>query len=247
MTPQLLSVFDAASALDVALAVGAPDLPRQTLRARLLIFDESLLLTKYDDHQAVTTYEVNPDDLVAAFGDAPLTTGLLPRNCLFFQRANGALRLGIYVPPQVRTVAVVLAGETRATALRIPLPGLVWVGCGREYHLFAVKQPPYQATERLFVAPFPNVYSDGRICPGDVSFPVCAIETVQPALNMFLVSRFNGDLRGGSSQAHHEDVRVLWQELHAALSAGEEGADRWPLDDLVRTSMVLGDLVQGGA
>ncbi|MBN1815350.1 MAG: hypothetical protein JXA14_26195 [Anaerolineae bacterium] len=227
------------TALDLAVA-GKGDIAGVSQKPvmRVDIFDESLVVTRYDGgDRAVAVYEVSPLDLASAFSGLAIATGLLPRECLFFSRTGGGERLGIYVPPSRRTLRVQMRGRDRA--LDAPLPGLVFCGEGTRYLVFAVKHRPVTEDERLFSAPLPNVHPNGHICAGSVSFPACAVRTVDHALALFLESGFNGDLAGGKSRSHGDDVR----ELLAGLAKKKAG--RFPASDLVSTSWMIGDLAAG--
>ncbi len=55
----------------------------QTLLARLDLFNEAIVLTRYEEGVERSCFEVGPDELAAAFAGLPIGTGLLPRECLF--------------------------------------------------------------------------------------------------------------------------------------------------------------------
>lgn len=207
----------------------------QRIRARLDVFDESIYLTRYDEGRAVSCYEVAPEGLSQAFSGVPVSTGLMPKRTLFYSLSGGEARIGVYLPGGVRELAI--AGE--AGRIRVPLPPLVFVGQGMRYAVYAVKQRPSEASERLFHAPLPNVISDGRICHGNVVFPTCSRGTVYAAVEAFLGSEFNGHLAGGKSIEAPENVLEWWRRL-----AREEQA-RYPLGDLIRSGLKLGDVMGG--
>jgi len=205
---------------------------RQQLRLRLDLFEESIVLTRYDDNRPITCYEVAPDDLAAAFANMPLTTGVLPRDCLFYARRDGPALFGIYIPPGRRTLVAWLEPEQK-TEFDVPLPGFVFTGKGSRYCVFAVKHRPGNR-EGLFRAPLPNVFDNGKICPGNVNFPPCSAQTIHKAANMFFASEFNQDLMQGRSAEYQENVFRLWEAI--------DDQDEFPLDDLVKTHLVLEDL-----
>ncbi len=209
---------------------------RQTLRLRLDFFDESILLTRYNGGRPVSCYEVSPTALAEALSGLPLTTGVLPQGCLFYARRGGDETIGIYLAPR-RYRLTVRRGDER-TAYEVPMPGLVFVGHGSSYSIFAVKRQPRDESERLFHAPFPNVHSNGRICPGSVRFPVCSPATIHHTALLFLESEFNGDLVRGKSQRQPDNVIMLWAEL--------QGEETYPLTDLVETPFRLNTLWQTG-
>lgn len=216
---------------------------RQRLLARIELFDESIIMTHFAGGKAVKAHEVAPDDLASAFSDIPLTTGLLPVNCLFFARSGSLTTIGIYQPPAMWKLRVVMAEERE---YMVPLPGLVFVGRGRAYYVWAARgrigtadsaDDTDSADGGLYRAPFPNVYDTGRICPGNVTFPECGERTIWKALKLFLESDFNADLRNGKSLRYKDDVTQQWATLNCT---GD-----YPLDDLVpsRSPDVVSDLL----
>jgi PRTRC genetic system protein B len=151
---------------------------------------------------------------------------------LFFERQGNDDRLAIFVPAEQWTLATEGQG-----VFDVPMPPLVWVGCGRKYHVFAVKQWPGER-EGLFRAPFPNVYQNGVVCEGSVAFPVASARTIRAALGLFFESLFNEDLAGGRSKKHQKNVLTLWEEL--------DGRADFPMGDLVKSGKTLADLMGGG-
>ncbi len=208
------------------------DMGNQELRARLDLFEQSIVLTRYKSGAPLSVYEISPDALAVAFSGLPVMTGLLPQDCLFYAGASSVVRLGIYLPPGTHTLTV--AGEPDKWS--VPLPGLVFVGNGGQYRVFAVKQRPAEAAERLFYAPLPNVYQDGKICAGSVSFPACSTATIHTAAKLFLGSGFNRDLSAGKCRAHNDNVLELLKELSL------ENRDVFPANQLVKTELKLEDL-----
>jgi hypothetical protein len=93
--------------------------------------------------------------------------------------------------------------------------------------VFAVKRRPHQMPFKLYHCPTPNVHPNGVICQGSVSFPVCASDTIELALSLFLEgSLFNGDLVANRCRSFPDDVRKLWVQL--------EGMKRFPAGQLVK-------------
>lgn len=213
----------------------------QKLLATIHVFDEAIHYTRYGkDGQVERAHQVSPEDLVGALSGTPISTGLLPRDCLFYGRAGGEERIAIFLPPLVRSLTVAVEDERRV--YEVPCPPLVFLGHGVRYQIFAVKQRPGR-DDRLYKAPFPNAHYDGLqqsglICRGDADFPACTTATIHQAAKAFFASDFNDHLTGGKSQAG-TDVLDLWQQLH------DDGAQEWPLDDLVPTTHLLSDLIGG--
>jgi len=213
-----------ANALGLALAGAPVDGEHQARLARLDVFEESLVLTRYGrDGQPASCYEVDPGDLASAFSGIPISTGLLPPHCLWYGRAGGETAVGIYAAPR-KAELTVARGESRRS-YRVPLPGLIFCGLGTSYRVYALRDLRVEAATPLYHAPFPNVYPEGRICPGTVQFPPCDGDTIWLAFSLFLDSEFNQDLRQGKSLRHMDDVTALWADL--------DGRPRYPRKDLV--------------
>lgn len=200
--------------------------PIQYPRARLDLYEEAVILTRYESEERRTSYPVAVDDLVAAFSRVPLSSGLLPANCLFWGRENGQTRIAIYVPGRRWWL------RTAERSFYIPLPPLFFAGAGEQYRVFAVKRRPKETHFDLFHCPTPNVHPNGAICQGNAPFPACATDTIEQTLSLFLEgSLFNGDLAAYKCRSFPDDVRELWMKL--------KGAKRFPLQELVQTRTSL--------
>lgn len=224
-----------------------------SLKLRLDCYNDFILAQKYKDGQGGGFYALDPTDVAAALAGVTLGTPLLPPGCLFWQRpGDGGERLAIYVGPRVWQVNVSAdpstgSGRGKRQRLAVPMPGLVWIGQGTSYRLYAVKSGgqgsgvggqgsgvrgwPTAETE-LWRAPCPNV-SD-NICRGNVEFPAASAETIWQALELFFESDFNDHLSNGKSRDFPKSVLDAWRELAGA------GAEAWPEDDLVSAETTLG-------
>ena len=193
-------------------------------RARLDLYEEAVVLTRYESGGRRTSYPVAVDDVVAAFGRVPVASGLLPRNCLFWGRENGETQMAVYVPGRRWRL------QTAERTFHVPLPPLVFAGAGApgvpgRYRAYAVKRRTQATPFELFHCPTPNVHPDGGVCQGSAPFPAVTGDTIQQALNLFLEgSLFNGDLAANKCRSFPDDVRQLWQQL--------EGAKRFPAGEL---------------
>jgi PRTRC genetic system protein B len=182
-------------------ALNFADLPPEALdatpRAAVVLTDESAWLARYDARgERTALYPVTAADVATAFNHRfGSSTGLLPEGVLFWQHTTGqGDRLGLWLPPARRT----LRFGGRIASLSLMLPGLVFVGCGARYWLYASPERP-SAAHRLYRAPLPNVHGhDGLICQGSVRFPKCTAATVRTAATLFFESEFNYDLLDGN-------------------------------------------------
>ncbi|GAB4430156.1 MAG: hypothetical protein Kow0031_10940 [Anaerolineae bacterium] len=203
-----------------------------TLHARIDFYDDFLVMSRFRDGKTTRQQVVNPVDLTTALSSLSISSGLLPPGTLFWSRAQGHERLGLYLPPQVWVVSVRQQDypDSDGEAWQIPLPGLIFVGHNYNYSLWAVKDdPPLTPKTELFRAPTPNVSAEG-VCRGSAPFPPAGATTMLAAAEVFFGSRFNHDLSDNKSRQHPLRVLDHWYELNQA------GATEYPLDDLVAES-----------
>lgn len=206
--------------------------------ATIAIYDDVTLLARRTALGAWRQYPVSPDALAETLSRRPQASGLLPRDTLGTGRVAGVPFLVTYVPPGVRTL------RTPQRDYRIPLPPLVWAGCGEDYRLFALAAEDYPASHDLSLqkAPFPNCYADGRICWGDVEQrrPARA-DTLAATLTLFLEgSLFNSHLAQEKSVRYRASVLARWQALARRREPGG-----YPLGDLLPAGVTLGWLLRG--
>jgi PRTRC genetic system protein B len=214
-----------------------PPLPSpQTPRLRLDFYNTAVLLSRWEEDGRLTSYPVAIHDVVAACAGMPLSSGLLPPHVLFWQRQAAQPVLAVYVPARRWRVQLEGGGAAGPIHYRLPLPPLVFAGCGPAYQLWAVKRRPADEREPLYHAPCPNVHSRGGVCQGNAPFPLCSPQTIQAALTLFMEgSLFNADLSRGKCRSYPDDVRRLWAEL--------DGRPRFPLSELRPASLRLQDLM----
>lgn len=116
----------------------------------------------------------------------------------------------------------------------MPLPGLVWIGEGYGYSLWAVKDEWPGPGSHLYHAPTPNAWSDDKgVCHGNVPFPAASAATIWQSVEMFFGSTFNNHLAGGKSYKHSDNILDMWRELNRA------GAGEYPAGDLVDAWITL--------
>lgn len=203
------------------------------LEGRMDFYGDFIALYKFRNGEITEYYPaIDPDEAAAAIGNVNLTSGLLPRECLFWGKREGCDRIGLYLPPQVWPVVV----RDEDQAWRVPLPGLIFVGHSYDYSLWAVAERPAAENAPLYLAPCPNVSLKG-VCRGNAPFPKASPATLWQAVEVFFSSKFNGDLANGKSRAYPNSVLDQWRALHGA------GAESYPLDDLVLTDITLRRLI----
>ena len=117
--------------------------------------------------------------------------------------------------------------------LQVPLPGLVWLGIGTQYFIWAVKSPKLEPSHEIYRCPLPNVYVDGKVCWGLVRPPLCTARTIFDAWDLFIRSTFNNHLASGKSKRERDDVRVVLRTL-AERPQEAVSMTKYPVEDLVR-------------
>ena len=215
--------------LDVVVTDGEP-------LAQITIYDELTLLCRKQGARW-TQYPIEPDALADVLSGVQTVSGLLPPLTLGTGRVSGQPFYALFVPPAVRTLRMEIGSFT------IPLPPLVWVGCGGDYRIWALNEQDYPTSVNapLMVAPFPNCYKDGRVCWGSADGrPVASPATLLSVLTLFLEeSYFNLHLAGGKSVAYPVSVVARWQQLV------DDAADSYPLDDLMPAEISLAWVLSG--
>lgn len=217
--------------LDVVVTDGEP-------LAQITIYDHLTLLTRRAGARW-TQYPIAADGLAQILSNTPLASGLLPPHTLGVGRLYGKEYYAVYVPPSVRTLRM---EKHRYT---IPLPPLLWAGCGTDYRIWALDTMAYptRTDAPLFVAPFPNCYRNGGVCWGTTDpRPVASPSTLLKVLALFLEeSYFNLHLTNGRSVHYPTSVVARWQQLV------DDGALEYPLDDLMPAEAQLAWVLSGQA
>jgi hypothetical protein len=206
--------------------------------AQITIYDELTLLTRKQGGRWAQ-YPITLDAIADVLSGVQTVSGLLPQHTLGTGRVNGQPFYVLYVPPTVRTLRMEVGSYT------VPLPPLVWAGCGTDYRIWALGEHGYPTSTSapLMVAPFPNCYKDGRVCWGTADGrPAAAPGTLPHVLKLFLEeSYFNLHLANGKSVQYTTSVVARWQQLV------DGGALEYPLDDLMPAECQLTWALSGQA
>ncbi len=203
-------------------------------RVTVTLTDESCWITRHDRSGAPTlTYPAAINEVCNAFNQFGANTGLLSIDTLFWSSRGGSLQIGVWLPPSVRTIH--LQVKAKPETLRIPLPGLMFVGHGTQYSVFALIERPTTGREMLYVAPLPNVHDNGAVCEGNVKFPVASAQSMRAAINLFFESFFNSDLSGN---------KIKRGELLAFLRKLKR-ARKFPINQLVESDVTVNEFITG--
>ena len=202
---------------------GGTEVPRDTLKVQLEVYDETILLRGFDGDSAwVRT--VSADEMANVFTQhLGFSSGLLPNEALWWNQGETGHAVALWRPPQVWPVALQREAFKPPARLRIPMPGLVFVcSPGRAPWVYAALSRPSNPEQQLFRTPAFNVFRDGRVCPGSHRFP----EEVGLVPESFFRSYFSttGDTRERSKR-HPDNLQALWEEI--------DGKTEYPVEDLV--------------
>lgn len=165
------------------------------------------------------------------------STGLIAPNVIYVAEAGVRRTLVEYRPRQKTAIFL----EDSEEAVVVPFPELILIrtttsGGSPEYHIFAVKERPTTLEIELFNAPFPNIFSDGRICWGSVQ-QVSGTALQQPHLaedwKVLLGTKFNNHSTGHKSRHYPMDIRQRYFELE------KRQARVWAKSDLVSARITL--------
>ena len=202
---------------------GPADAARDELQMQLEVYKETILLRGFEsDSNWVRT--VSADAIANVFTQhLGSSSGLLPREALWWNQGETGQVVALWRPPQVWSVALQREAFKPPARLRLPMPGLVFVcSPGRAPWVYAATGRPTDPEQILFRAPAFNVFRDGRVCPGSHRFP----EEVGLMPESFFRSFFSltGDTRERSKR-HPDNLQALWEEL--------DGKTEYPVEDLV--------------
>jgi PRTRC genetic system protein B len=168
--------------------------------------------------------------LRAAFSGQPVDSGWLPPGIVRWGEGTHGVYAVKWIAPGVHKLAVEVAttkkGKPKTKNLQVALPGIVFIGIGTSYYVYALKGDKLNPRAEVFTAPLSNVYTSGLICWGENKPPQAAAESMAAAWNLFLGSPFNDHLANGKSVGHPKDIR---QQL---IQIANQKADKYPEKDI---------------
>ena len=160
-------------ALETAWSLPGPsDLPGDTLKLQLEVYDETILLRSFEgETQWVRT--VSADAIANVFTQhLGFSSGLLPEDALWWNQGETGWVVALWRPPQVWPVALQREAFKPPARLRLPMPGLVFVcSPGRAPWVYAALDRPSNPDDQLFRMPAFNVFGDGTGMSGQPQVP----------------------------------------------------------------------------
>lgn len=206
------------------------DLPFATLGA-LYFLDGGHYLWRELDGKSFKSKFVTAADVIAAFTQQEQESGWMPAGVVRCGRSVKGEWFVYSAPAQKRKVIL----ETDEASIKIPLPRTVLLGIGQEYYLWAVDGAHFDPKMGTFHAPFPNVYSDGKICWGENKPGEAKAGRAREVWEMFFSTPFNAHLANGKSRTERTDVRQALRKL--------EGKLIYPTGDLNDCGKTIGEAV----
>jgi PRTRC genetic system protein B len=206
--------------------------PRRLVQAdaELIFYDGQYLLHYMEDGQE--RYKLlTGAALRAAFSGQAVDSGWLPQGIVRWGEGTHGVYAVKWITPGLYSLAIEVAageeGKLKTKRIEVPLPGLVFIGMGTSYYLFALKGDKLDPKAHVFKAPLSNVYTSSLICWGENKPPAASAESMAAAWELFIGSPFNDHLANGKSVAHPEDIgQQLMQIAH-------QKAKKYPEKDLV--------------
>jgi PRTRC genetic system protein B len=202
--------------------------PADELQARLDFYGDSVVLYSLDNGVIRTRMVSARDISMALLQEVPLSSGLLPRDALWWKQGKEGLVIALWRAPRVWPTALQLEAFKPPRRFRLPMPGLIFIcSPGRPPRVYAAKKRPKDAKQVIYHAPLFNVFANGSTCAGTHRYPV----DISQVPESFFTSFFTRDAtHGGRSKKYPDDLLSLWEEL--------DGQTRYPLSDLVPVGKV---------
>ncbi len=219
--PQFLPTLDtSAIARCIATKTNNPDIQAQLL----FLSGQYILVTTEGDR---TDYKfVSPNSVKEAFVAEPTDSGFLPVNTVRWGHNSRGEYLVQFYPPKLYQFALTNFADDSLIMLNVPMPGLLFAGCDRNYWLWATATKKFDAEAKLYNAPLPNI-SGGTICFGDNKPAPCSPLGIAHAWKMLWLSPFSDHSTQNKSKNEPADVRKSLLNLH------NRKARRYPIKDLV--------------
>ena len=202
---------------------GDAAIPQDTLRMKMEIYEETILLHQYGPRNRwVRT--VSAHDVAAAIAqDHTTCSGILSENTLWWKQTQAGELKALWEPPRVWPVGLQVEPFEPPERYLLPMPGLIFIHIpGQAPWVLAAPERPRDPGDRLFHTPAFNIFRNGRVCPGSHQFPMTSEQI--PA--SFFESRFS--LTGDSqdrSLTFPKSLLDRWKSL--------DGLASYPIGDLV--------------
>jgi PRTRC genetic system protein B len=140
--------------------------------------------------------------------------GLLPNNLLYLKSDNSGYAVW-YTPPQQRDLFFV--GSLGIPCGKAYVPAMVWKATRDSLSVFAVKgKSKPTAKTALYYAPYFNIYSDGRVCMGNVNINIdrgTHLENFMVQWEAYFFGSYFSHTISGGSRTNGNIVQVWQQQI----------------------------------
>lgn len=210
----------------------------------LYFFQGQLLYERRSPQGAVIRKCISAQDARLAFTNQPIDSGWLsPQTIRCGVNAHGNWLLQRYAPTSYTLLLnqplTLPDNPTPCHQLKVPLPGLLFLGWGKHYFLWAYRTWNGPRT-KLYQAPLPNIYAHGRICFGNTKVPAAHADTIEKAWNLVWLTDFNQDLRTDKSKEYPDNI---YERLIALHQAQTNQPVQFPGTDLVPSQVTLDAII----
>ena len=135
--------------------------PADELQVRLDFYGDSVVLYSLDEGVIRTRMVSARDISMALLREVPLSSGLLPRDALWWKQGKEGLVIALWRAPRVWPTALQLEAFKPPRRFRLPMPGLIFIcSPGRPPKVYAAKKRPKDAKQVIYHAPLFNVFGE---------------------------------------------------------------------------------------
>ena len=213
---------------------GGLDIDPDQLKLRLDFYEDSIVLHSFDGG-ATTVRLVSATEIAKAVArDTEFSSGLLPKDALWWRSAREGQQVAIWRPAKVWSVALQQEAFKPPRRFSLPMPGLIFVcTAAQPPAIYAAKRRPASPEALIYKAPTFNTFANGMTCQGTHRYGA----DMDKLPEEFFASYFSGTGETRErSQRHPDNLLGLWEAL--------DGKKDYPLDDLVLQGTIK-DLLQG--
>lgn len=209
------------------------DIPPDELKLRLDFYANSVMLQCLENGVIRIKMVSARDVALAMLRNTPMSSGLLPKDTLWWSQGKEGAELALWRKPMVWPVALLIKPGEPPKRFKLPMPGLIFICCpSRPPRVFAAKSRPTGPHSVIYHAPLFNVYASGQTCAGTHTYP----GKVEEIPESFFFSFFTIEAEHtGRSKRHPDSLFRLWEEL--------DGKKKYPTEDLEPCGKV-GDLLK---
>jgi len=212
------------------------EVPADPLEIRLDFHHDAIVMYLID-RGIITTRVVSAVDIgKALMRDIPFSSGILPRDTLWWTTTSNNPAVALWRDPKIWKVALLTKALTEPRRFALPMPGLIFVcSPGRPPAVYAARKRPVSGQDLIYHAPLFNLFQNGQSCGGSHKYPA----NVADIPESFFLSFFSAEGHPqGRSRKHGADLLKLWEEI--------DGKKRYPLSDLVKFGY-MEDLLHAGS